>query len=109
MVTPNICDDMHSCPVSVGSVWLARFVPQILDSAVYRSGSTVVFIVWDESDTGPANHVAAYVIAPSVPRGLAVSEPFTHYSLLRTTEQLLGVPYLGEAKTAASMVGPFRL
>ena len=108
-ITPNICDDMHDCSVSTGDAWLARFVPQILDSPEYLAHEAVLFITWDESDTGPANQVATLVIAPSVPRGLRVDGAFTHYSLLRTTEQLLGLSYLGAAKIAPSMLRPFRL
>jgi hypothetical protein len=39
-----------------------------------------------------------------------VSEtPFTHYSMLRTNEQLLGLPPLGEAAAAPSMAAAFHL
>jgi hypothetical protein len=38
-----------------------------------------------------------------------VAQPFDHYSLLRTTEEMLGVPLLGRATGARSMRGPFRL
>jgi hypothetical protein len=44
-----------------------------------------------------------------VPRGARVGDKFTHYSLLRTTETLLHLPLLGAARTAAPMIGPFRL
>jgi hypothetical protein len=108
-VTPNICNDMHSCPISTGDTWLSHFVPRILDSRAYRSGTAVLFITWDESDTGPRNQVATYVIAPSVRRASRSAVPFTHYSLLRTTEQLLHLPLLGGARTARSMVGAFHL
>jgi len=108
-VTPNICDDMHDCPVATGDAWLARFVPGLLASSEYRSGEMVLFITWDESDTGPANEVATFVVAPSVPRGTRAATPFTHYSLLRTTEQLLGLPLLGAARTATSMLRAFGL
>ena len=51
-----------------------------------------------------------YVIAPSVPSGTRIGEAFTHYSLLRTTEELLGLrPLLGSAATANSMTAAFNL
>jgi hypothetical protein len=38
------------------------------------------------------------------------SDAFTHYSLLRTTEQMLGIrTYLGRASSARSMRGPFHI
>ena len=103
-ITPNICDDMHDCSVGVGSAWLSRIIPLIVGSSEYRSNSTVVFIVWDESDTGPDNQVAAYVIAPSVPHALRIKDLLTHYSLLRTTEQILGLRLLRAANGARSMI-----
>jgi hypothetical protein len=44
-----------------------------------------------------------------VPPGTAAGDAFTHYSLLRTQEELLGVPLLGQAATAASMRAAFSL
>jgi hypothetical protein len=108
-VVPNVCDDMHSCPVSTGDDWLKRFVPRIESSPQYRSGSLALFITFDENDMMASNKVPTLVIAPTTPRGARVATRFTHYSLLRTTESLLHLSYLGGAKAAASMVGPFHL
>ncbi|MGN6380501.1 MAG: alkaline phosphatase family protein, partial [Gaiellales bacterium] len=55
-------------------------------------------------------HVPTLVVAPSVRPGTVVSTPFTHYSLLRTTEQLLGVANpLGGARSARGMRVAFGL
>jgi hypothetical protein len=109
MIVPNICDDMHSCPVSTGDAWLSRYVPSILASPQYQSDSLVLFITFDENDSAASNQVPTIVIAPSTPRGERVGGRFTHYSLLKTTETLLHVPLLGGARTASSMVAPFHL
>jgi hypothetical protein len=108
-ITPNICDDMHSCPVNIGDRWLSRIVPEIIESPQYQSQSLALFITFDENDGGANNRVPTYVIAPSVPKGTRVATAFTHYSLLRTTEQLLHLPFLGKAQRAASMLNPFHL
>jgi hypothetical protein len=109
IVVPNICDDMHSCPVSTGDRWLSQYVPQILSSAQYQSRSLALFITFDENDSDASNQVPTLVIAPSTPRGERVGARFTHYSLLKTTETLLDVPQLGLSRTASSMVAPFHL
>ena len=107
-VTPNLCSDMHDCSVSTGDSWLSTLLPKILGSSAYTSGSTAIVITWDEDDSSASNHVATLVIAPSVPIGTSVATTFNHYSLLRTTEELLGVnTYLGNAATATSMRSPF--
>jgi phospholipase C len=133
-VTPNLVDDTHSSLVAIGDRWLERCIPQIASTPAYRSGHTVVFVTWDEGNdlrthcgrASPAGHrtgscscpggsleehchVAAFVISPSTPPG-PVSTPFNHYSLLHTTEELLGIKsYLGDAARAKSMAAAFRL
>ncbi len=65
----------------------------------YREGSTALFVVWDEPTPMPF-----LAIAPAVHQGRLVSEPVDHYSLLRTTEELLGIDtYLGAANRASSI------
>jgi phospholipase C len=108
-VTPNLCSDEHDCDVSDGDRWLSQWVPRTLRSPAYRDGTTVLFITYDEDDHAESNRVYTVVVAPSVAPGTVSGEPFTHYSLLRTQEELLGVPLLDQAASAASMRAAFRL
>ena len=126
-VTPNLCDDMHGgsgCHgnlVQVGDGWLATWIPLVANTAVYSEDSTAVFVVWDEGAGGSAGencaanaadescHVPALVIAPSVPPGSVAAARFDHYSLLKTIEDLLGLPALGQAARASSMAPAFNL
>jgi hypothetical protein len=109
VVVPNICDDMHSCPVADGDAWLRRMVPLMIDTPQYQSRTLALFITFDENDHDTTNQVPTLVIAPSAPRGIRVGARYTHYSLLRTTETLLHLKPLGGATTAASMVSAFHL
>jgi hypothetical protein len=97
-ITPNICDDMHDCSVATGDQWLTTWVPQILATTSYRSGATALFIVWDEPTP-----LANLVVAPSVRPGTVSGTAVTHYSLLRATEEMLGLPLLGGAATAPDL------
>jgi phospholipase C len=119
-LTPNLCHDTHDCAVTTGDQWLAGEVTRIVQSAAYRAGHTVLFITYDEGAGGTSNrcatnqndagcHVATVVISPSTPTGLRSGELFNHYSLLRTTEELLGLKPLDAAAQAASMAKPFGL
>ncbi len=120
-VTPNLCNDMHDCSVRTGDHWLKTWLTLITRTKVYRQHSTAVFIVWDEGEPGfvgencvsknsdPSCHVAAIVVAPSVKRGTQVSTSFSHYSLLKTIENLLGVREPGAASIATSMARGFNL
>lgn len=107
-VAPNLCNDMHDCSVATGDQWLSGVLPRILSSSEYAGGRTAIFITWDEGDVD--NHIATLVIAPSVQPGTSVATAFTHYSMLRATEEMLGLPsLLGAAATAVSMRLPFGL
>ena len=109
VIVPNLCNDMHDCSTATGDVWMSRELPLIFSSAAYRAGDTAAFITWDESDAG-GSQVPLYVIAPSVRPGTRVHEALSHYSLLRTTEEMLGLhPLLGAARRAPSMAQAFGL
>ena len=119
-ITPNLIHDMHDGTIAQGDAWLASNLPTIYNSRAYRSGTTVVFVTWDEGENGRSNrcaantadvgcHVATLVISPSTPAGTRSSALFNHWSLLATTEQLLGLRKLGQASAAATMTKAFRL
>jgi hypothetical protein len=96
-VTPNLCNDTHDCSVSTGDDWLKSWVPMITSSSAYRAGKTALVITWDE-DNGGSNQVATIVVSPSTTPGTRSGTAFDHYSLLKTTEQLLGLDsYLAHA------------
>jgi len=109
-VTPNLCNDTHDCPVGTGDAWLRTFLAAVVKTPEYRAGTTAVFLTWDEDDHSAENHIATLVVAPSVRPGTRSAAAFTHYSLLRTTEELLGLkPLLGHAASAQSMGAAFAL
>jgi phospholipase C len=120
-ITPNLIDDMHDGTIAQGDSWLASNLPVILNSPEYQSGNTAVFITWDEGTGGKSGEdcsanttdascqVATIVISPSTPAGSTSATLFNHYSLLGTTEQLLGLPTLGSASSAALMTNAFNL
>ena len=121
-ITPNLIDDMHDGTIAQGDAWLARNLPAILNSRAYQAGTTVVFITWDEGSGGypiedcdnigttdQSCHVPTIVISPSTPAGTRSGTFFDHYSLLGTTEQLLGLPKLASASSAPTMTAAFHL
>jgi acid phosphatase len=100
-ITPDRCHDTHDCPVSAGDDWLRQTVGAILASQAWSSNG-ILFITWDEDDGRGDNSVLTLAIAPGL--GHRVSDqPYTHYSLLATVEDLLGVGRLGQAATAHAM------
>jgi hypothetical protein len=107
MIIPNEINDMHSSSTTAGDTFLKAFMPQILDSAAFEG--SVVFITWDEGDTNAkgGGHIATLVLSPGMTPGARYDGACTHYSMLRSIEQAWGLPYLGEAGTAAPITLPY--
>jgi hypothetical protein len=110
-VTPDLNNDTHDSAVATGDAWLQSWLPKIAASPTYRAGKTVVFVVWDEDDGSSSNHVPLFVMSPWTNAGTQSGTYFDHYSLLKTTEQLLGLGFLGHAgdPSTASMLSSFNL
>jgi phospholipase C len=108
-VTPNICNDMHNCTVSVGDSWLQQWIPMITSSRAYHHGHTTILLTWDEGSNGD-NQVPLIVVSPYTRPGTTSTRALTHYSLLRASEHLLGIShYLGNANSATGVSKAFHL
>lgn len=120
-VVPNMCNSAHDCSLAAGDRWLRLWVPRILASQSYRAGRTAIFVSWDEgaggrhgmscaTSTDQSCHVATVVVSPSTRRGARSAISFSHWSLLRTTEEMLRVrPLLGHSARSNSMRRAFGL
>jgi hypothetical protein len=102
LIVPNLENDMHNGTTRQGDNFLRGFVPRILASPAWQSGSPL-FITWDEGKPQGDNRIATLVIAKGVTPGFRSKVPHTHYSLLHTVEELLGVPCLGQACRANTL------
>jgi hypothetical protein len=105
-VTPNLINDMHDGSIGDGDRFLQGYLPALMATPQYRARNTVIFITWDENEGSGGNQVPCIVISPFTHR-VRDRTRYTHYSLLRTTEALLGLPFLGNARSATSMLGKF--
>jgi phosphatidylinositol-3-phosphatase len=108
LVVPDLCNDMHDCPVSTGDAWLRAFLRPLLRSSELAHG--VVYVVFDEgtSDEGGGGRVPALVLGPLVRPGARAGMPLDHYSLLRTVEDGWHLPRLGRSRTAPPITGIWR-
>jgi hypothetical protein len=106
-ITPNLVNDMHDGTVTDGDNFLKAFLPQITGSAAFAN--SVVFITFDEgtSNINGGGQIATIAITPNMTPGYKSTSSYTHYSLLRTIEQAWGLPYLGNAASAAPMAFPY--
>jgi phosphatidylinositol-3-phosphatase len=107
-ITPNLCNDEHDCDVATGDAWLRLWVSKIVRSPGYRKGGTALFITYDEGK-GSDQRVYTVVVSPYTKPATVSAARFTHYSLLKTAETMLGVRCLAQACQATSMRRPFGL
>jgi phosphatidylinositol-3-phosphatase len=103
-ITPNICDDAHSCPLSVGDQWLSTLVPKIINSSSFST--TALFITYDEGATsdirGGGGEVPCILVSPFAKPGYVSTVEYSHYSLLATVESIFGLGTLGRNDSTAS-------
>ena len=93
-ITPNLCHDMHGAPgcpdnnlVRAGDTWLGGNLPPIVAFANAHAG--VVFVLWDEGDS--SGHMPFLALGPALKAGYAGGVTYTHSSVLKTVEEMLGL------------------
>jgi hypothetical protein len=109
MIVPNLTNDMHDGTIGQGDAFLRALVPRILASAAFRTGGAL-FVTFDEGSTSAGSlgdrggHVATVIVTPNLRRGYRYGVYADHWSLLRTTETILGLPCLGQACHRVPMI-----
>jgi phage portal protein BeeE len=95
---------MHNCSIAQGDEWLRNNVHGYAQWA--RSHNSLLIVSFDESesDRDRDNHIATLAVGQRVPVG-SITERTDHYRLLRTLEDLYGLPPLGHSTEAAAVPG----
>jgi hypothetical protein len=105
-VIPNLCHDMHDCSVTTGDSWLRS---HINGYAVWaRTHNSVLVLTFDEAGRGtPSNQIATIIVGQSVKPG-RYAMSITHYNVLRTIEDMYGLPRAGASSSAAPITAVWR-
>jgi hypothetical protein len=134
-ITPDLCHDGHDATCVDGGpgglpaadAFLKAWVPRITTSPAFKRDGLLA-IVFDEADSdstaccgevsgpntpapggqsgGPGGgRTGAVLLSPFIRPGTTTALQYNHYSLLRSIEDLFGLPHLGYA--AASGLRPF--
>jgi phosphatidylinositol-3-phosphatase len=96
-VIPNLCHDMHDCPVAAGDAWLRAHLGGY--AAWAMTHHSLLIVDWDENDGAPGNQIPT-VFAGQMVRPGRDGQPITHYDVLATLEWLYRLPPLGAAAHA---------
>jgi phospholipase C len=127
-IVPDLCADMHwtsTCDlpraqrVGMGDDWLAQIVPRLTAMPSYQAGQTLILLTFDEGGetatngvdctdpayypTHPDCHIATVVVSPYIVPGAVDHSDQNTYSLLGTTEDILGLARLNRAVGQPSM------
>jgi len=103
-ITPDMCHDTHDCTVATGDSWLRSQVPQILNSAAFKTQRSLLALTWDEDDSSGSNRVATVFLGAGVGAGTRSGSAYNHYSLLRTIEAARGLATLTSNDAGASQM-----
>lgn len=102
-ISPNLCNDMHNCPVSDGDAWLSQQVPRILASPAFTEQNSLLVITWDEGEDGN-NNVTTIFAGPAARQSHTSAVAYSHYSLLHTIQSMWGLdPLSADDKNAPVM------
>ena len=86
-ISPNICNDMHSCSVNTGDRWLSNNIPQILESYAFKTQNSLLIITWDEG-SAIDNKVLTIFLGSAAKKRYVSNRLYDHYSILHTIEYL---------------------
>jgi hypothetical protein len=124
-LTPNVCNDGHDAPCADGrpgglvtaNEWVKTWVPRIMASPAYKKDGLLI-VTFDEAGsdasaccnepTGPntnapgrfgpgGGRIGAILLSRFIRPGTVVNVPMNHYGMLKSVEDIFGLPYLGYA------------
>lgn len=106
LIAPNLLHDAHDGTLAAADTWLKGVMAKILATTQYKSGNTLVEVAFDSGSGNCGStcqsQVALVLVNPQLSK-VVISSKYSHYSLLRLNEEILGVSPLGHASSAADM------
>jgi hypothetical protein len=101
-VVPNLCNDAHDCSLASADAFLQAFSPQVFGSSEWAH--TLYVVTFDEGTTGAGGggHIFTMVARAGLSH-FTSSVAHNHYGLMRTIEDIFGVPCLNNSCGAAPL------
>lgn len=100
-VVPNLCHDMHYCSRDTGDAWIRDHLGGY---AQWAGGhNSLLLVTWDEDGSilglgGDGNKIPTILYGAHVVPG-TYTEHVDHYRVLRTIEDMFGLPHEGQSAT----------
>lgn len=99
-VIPNLLDDMHDGTIQQGDSWLQQNIDPYVQWA--KANNSLLIITWDEDDGSQTNQIPTLFVGPMVKPG-RYAEQINHYSVLRTVEDMYGLPAANNSANASAI------
>jgi hypothetical protein len=100
-VIPNQNNDMHNgsdpATITQGDTWLRSHLDGYVQWA--QNNNSLLIVTFDEDNSASGNRIATLFLGPMVAPG-QYAQHITHYDVLRTVEDLYGLPYAGASASA---------
>src|SRR5207245_235290 len=97
-LTPNDCNNMHSCSVATGDAWIQSWVPNLLTAMAGKKAALI--IMFDEAYTNPP-YIYMGFSGPATMLAYNSTASYNHYSLLKLVEDVWGGGNLGQGDVTA--------
>jgi hypothetical protein len=95
-VIPDMCNDMHDCSIATGDGWLKKHLDSYVQWA--KTHNSLLITTFDEDNFTSVNQIHTVFVGANVKAGYQSSTQINHYNVLRTLEDMYGLPALGNAK-----------
>jgi phosphatidylinositol-3-phosphatase len=101
-VTPDLTHDMHDVSIAKGDIWLKDHLGGYVEWAKTHNSLFILTFDEDDNDASGSNTIMTLMAGAHVRAGL-YNERIDHYVVLRTLEDLSGLPALGGASGAPAI------
>jgi acid phosphatase len=101
VIAPNQVNDMHHGKdpdrIQTGDRWLQEHLGAYVQWA--QQHNSLLIVTWDEDNKKENNRIMTLFVGPMVKAG-RYDQRITHYNVLRTIEDLYGLPHSGTSTNA---------
>lgn len=107
-VIPNMQNDMHDGSIQQGDSWLKQNMSGYIEWA--RTHNSLCVVIWDEEnelngiESNP-NQIPLIFVGQHVQAGSTSNTNISHYDVLRTLEDMYGLPPANNAANATAITG----
>jgi len=110
VIVPNQVNDMHNGKnpeaIQTGDRWLQEHLDAYVQWA--QQHNSLLIVTWDEDNKKENNRIVTLFVGPMVQAG-RYDQRITHYNVLRTIEDLYGLPHSGASTDATPITQIWRV